>query len=173
MENQRLFLYLGLGFIMLLLYQQWMLDYGPQPVPVETTAQGAPAADGSPAAPAVVSEDLPQVPADSSQAVAAPSPDQSTVAPTGQRVTIKTDVFDAVIDTNGGSLVELTLTDYPVAVDQPDVPFLLLSDRPDRFLIAQSGLQGTEGVEAPNHKAVFSVAQDSYTLADGSETLIV
>jgi len=167
MENQRLFLYLGLGFISLLLYQAWMLDYGPRPEPAPAAVTAGPAS-----AQTASGEDIPVVQSEGTVVTAAPVPSQTDVA-TGRRLSVSTDVMTATIDTVGGTLVGLTLNNYPVSIDEPDVPFSLLSDKPEHFMIAQSGLQGVEGIEAPTHKSLFTAEADSYTLGAGSQVLVV
>lgn len=171
MDNQRLFLYLALGFISMLLYQAWLIDYSPRPAATTPTAtqQSAPASGQT-----ASNEDVPEpgtlsVTADDVQT---PAVDNDS-APAGQRITVSTDVLDLVIDTTGGTIVEAALTQYPVSIDEPDTPFQLLSDRPESFLIAQSGLQGTRDIEAPTHKATYRAAQQQYQLADGQGELTV
>ncbi len=172
MENQRLFLYLGLGFISLLLYQAWIVDYGPRPEPAPTSVEGQPAATG--VASEASAEDIPALPTEGSEIGVVPAaPNNTEVVSAGQRITVDTYVFLATIDTLGGSIVGITLDQYPVSINEQDTPFTLLSDEPAHFLIAQSGLQGVEGIEAPTHKSVFRAEKENYTLADGGTTLIV
>ena len=57
MDNQRLFLFVALSFVLLLLWQAWIKDYGPEPqatAPPATTQTATPADTGAdlPAAPA-------------------------------------------------------------------------------------------------------------------------
>ena len=60
MDNQRLFLYLGLVFLGLLIWQQWELDYGVPPAAVEDRARPAPA--GSTAEDAGDAREIPDAP---------------------------------------------------------------------------------------------------------------
>jgi YidC/Oxa1 family membrane protein insertase len=92
--------------------------------------------------------------------------------PGEQRIHVKTDVYDAVIDSTGGDLRQVDLRKYPVSVDQPDKPFRLMDDGKD-FHVAQSALLGAEGSPAPNHKQQFRAAKEQYTMAKGADTLEV
>ncbi len=167
MDNQRLFLYMALGFISLLLYQTWLADYAPVPqTPPAATSTSQPAAGGSEAA-----GDLPAVPAQQEVITAtdAPVPSNASVTAAGERIRIETPLVSAEISTNGGTISSVTLDEYPVSIDEIETPFTLMSDDPAKFLIAQSGLQGAEGSEAPTHKSVFSAEQTEYTLAEGAD----
>ncbi len=88
-------------------------------------------------------------------------------------VTVTTDTLKVSIDTQGGSIVEVLLLKYPVSIQQPDVKYRLMSRSPDDFFIAQNGLLGGKGVEAPNHEVLFTAAQTEYSLADDKDELLV
>jgi YidC/Oxa1 family membrane protein insertase len=53
-------------------------------------------------------------------------------------VTIASDVLNITIDTLGGDIVEASLIKFPVAINQPDSPFVLMDPR--NAYAAQSGL---------------------------------
>ncbi len=170
MENQRLLLYMALGFISLLLFQAWQADYGPQPVPRQTTAEVAGATEEGaadiPTASTRVGQTVSGVTANDTSATA-------TAADAGVRITVDTDVVNAIIDSRGGNIVSLTLDNYPVSIDDPNTPFELMSDSPDNFLIAQSGLQAGDGSTSPTHKSVYQSAATEYVLgADQTELTI-
>ncbi len=183
MENQRLLLYLALGFLGLVLWQTWMQDYAAPVTPVaERSVDGAvaPAAPGAlPAAPAAPSSDdlpgLPGLPGASQAtgtAAAAPSGADEGVA-SATPVRVRTDVFDVAIDPVGATITGVELLDYSVSVEQPDVPFTLVSDDPLRYLVAQSGLQSAPDVPAPTHLEPMRTEQTEYTLDEGADTLAV
>lgn len=171
MDNQRLFLYAGLLFIGLLIWQQWELDYGLAPESTETTSTDRPAAadqpdvgdareipDAPPPA-AIVSEEPPA------------APDAAERDSSGE-ITVTTDVLRARIDLKGGGFSRVELLDYPVSLDQPDNPIALLDNSKRHFFIAQSGLQSSSG-PAPTHYAVYQAERDSYELPADSDTLVV
>ncbi len=171
MDNQRLLLYMALGFISLLLYQTWLQDYHmPAPGATQTTASTAqPGAQSTSAADVPGTADLPSASAESTVGPAVL--DKTISAPS---VSVTTDVFDIEISTNGATITEVLLKDYPVSIDEPDVPFTLMSNTPERFLVAQSGLFNADGGTAPvpTHEVAMSVEAESYELGD-NESLTV
>lgn len=158
MDNQRLFLFIALSFIALMLWESWQRDYHtPAPTPTEAIAPVT--------APA---QDLP---------VAAPSqagqPTETETSLVGaERVHVTTDVLDIEIDTRGGDLRLADLLAYPKESTVPDVPVRLLDDQmPDLFII-QSGLRTQTGTE-PTHHVVFNAAQTEYKMQPGEQTIVV
>ena len=152
MDNQRLFLYAGLLFLALLIWQQWELDYGakPPPPPPQAVDDGAPAPPADVAAPAPMPEDVPDEP----PVVAVPETPAiagSEQLPAAGSVTVTTDVLRLQIDLRGGGIRKAELLDYPVTVKEPDNPIALLDDDPRFLFIAQSGLQSS-GQDAPTHR---------------------
>ncbi|BAO45761.1 membrane protein insertase YidC [Thiolapillus brandeum] len=168
MDNIRLFLIMALAYTGYLLWQAWQDDYA-TPVPQAQTVQQSTVdkADQSvPQVPEVAAIDG-ATPQTSGMKAADPA------AASGKIVTITTDTLKVSIDTRGGSIVETLLLKYPVSIKQPDVKYRLMSRSPEDFFIAQSGLLGGEGVEAPNHEAVFTATQNAYTLGEGKDELNV
>ncbi|ULU26149.1 membrane protein insertase YidC [Dyella terrae] len=163
MNQTRTFLIFALLAVAWLLFQAWEKDYGPQPpvAPVAASTAGTdtsvPGATSSTASPAAA------VPGTVSEASA-------------QLITVSTDVLRLTIDTRGGSVVRSELLHYPVAPvtkQNPEpAPVRLLDDDRAQYFVAQSGLVSNQG-DAPDHRAVFSVAQTSYTLAQGQDELKV
>ncbi|MFA7095780.1 MAG: membrane protein insertase YidC, partial [Gammaproteobacteria bacterium] len=144
MDNQRLFLFIALCFVGLLLWQAWQRDYGLQPVAQAPQEQVVPPSDT--AAPA---DDLPAAPVSApGQPAASPAPDRALL-PSGTRVRVVTDVLDVEIDTIGGDVRRAELLAYPVAPDKPEQPVRLLSDVPAELFVAQSGLLSSQ-TEAPS-----------------------
>jgi YidC/Oxa1 family membrane protein insertase len=86
---------------------------------------------------------------------------------------VLTDTLDLAIDTRGGTIVDARLMQYPVAVDQPDTKYHLLSQRPSDYFIVQSGLLGSERERTPTHEAVFTSVADSYELKEDEDQLVV
>lgn len=164
MDNQRLFLFIALSFIGLMLWEAWQRDYStPPPAPAASSETAAPAAAGPTPA------DLPAA-APSAVAPAAAEADASLTS--SARVRVVTDVLDVAIDTRGGDLRQADLLRYPKDSTAPDVPVHLLNEQmPDLFII-QSGLRTQSGTE-PTHHIVFSAAQKEYKLNPGQETLEV
>ncbi len=170
MDNPRVLLAIALSFLILLMWQSWMEDYGP--APQQTVVEGA-AGDnpGSEAATAPAS-DLPS--SEIQAASVAGTPEESDdVLPAGQLIEVLTDTYRAVIDTRGGTLVEIDLLQYPETRDPDSPPFRLLERGDAQLFIAQSGLRTGKTGDEPNHHALFQAEQTRYRLADGADTLDV
>ena len=164
MDNPRVLLAIALSFLVLLIWQAWMEDYGPRP----ETEQQATITEGS--ALSDSAEDLPTAPADEP-----PLSGKEEVAvqlPAGEHVEVVTDLFRAVIDTRGGDLREVDLLQYPKSPEQGSDPFRLLEESANQLFIAQSGLRVSKGPE-PTHHADFEVDQNRFELADDAEVLEV
>jgi len=97
---------------------------------------------------------------------------QEEVISKGQRISVYTDTFKLIIDTQGGGINQVLLPDYPVSPTQPDEPFQLMDDRSGSFFIAQSGLQAAQG-DAPTHHALFSAKASEFRLEEGKDELRV
>ena len=167
-DNKRLILLMALGFVLLLIWQAWQQDYGAQSK-LATTATDNTAPAASPL-PTDVPAALPSAAATKTTPDAPPAATMNAL-PQGDWVRVKTDVLDLAINTVGGDLRRLNLLAYPVAADQPEQPFPLLNDAPDKLFIAQSGLLA--GAKGPDHHAVFIPEQTSYQLAPGAQELKV
>ena len=159
MDNQRLFLFIALSFIALMMWESWQRDYHtPVPTPTEAAAPTT-------TAPA---QDLPVVvPSQAAQ------PAETETALVGaERIHVVTDLLDVQIDTRGGDLRQADLLMYPKVSSAPDVPVRLLDEQmPDLFII-QSGLRTKSGTE-PTHHVVFNTTQTEYQLQPGEQTLVV
>ncbi len=166
MDNQRLILWLSLGFIVLLLWQAWQADHAPHPATAQApTTRQAP----SPSQPAAAS-DTPEARLNQAPPPAAPA--TATGLHSAGRVHVRTDVLDLEIDLEGGDLRQVDLPRYPVSVQAPDHPTRLLADRPPRIFVAQTGIRSATRPE-PTHHALFTAAKKDYRLAEGQDSLVV
>jgi YidC/Oxa1 family membrane protein insertase len=159
MDNQRMFLFVALSVILLMIWQAWESDQRARR-PASPATQ---AADGAPAA------GVPQTP--TSSAPAAPGV-PAEAAPQGERIVVTTDKLRVEIDTVGGDVRAVALPTHPVAANKPNEPFVLMRDTGANVFYTQSGLLSAEAT-LPNHKSVYRAAQQSYRLADGADTLSV
>jgi YidC/Oxa1 family membrane protein insertase len=168
MDNQRLFLWLGLAIILWITWRTWVEDYGPQP-PQQAVEQTAPA--GTPAVPAL-DPDLPDLTTEGLPALAAEPPG---LEPLGVEETVRivTDVLDVQIALRGGDLVRADLNRYPVRKDQPDTPVRLLSPDPDDRFVFQTGLRRLGDGPEPNHLELFEADRQEYRLEPGQNELTV
>ena len=169
MEIQRVILLFALAFILLLLYQRWLEEQAPPPTPVSTAEQQAgqaeqtaPAAD-IPTTPTVKLPAAPETPA---------AAEAETEVEGGQLIFVETDLVRAQIKTLGGSITSLELLEYPVSVDQPEVPFELLKKGTADIFITQTGLIGNQP-EYPNHRTQYRVEDTRFKLNPADQELIV
>lgn len=151
MESQRSFLLIGLALVSFLLWQQWQLDYAPQPV--ESVSQSS---QQSPSANTVAqSADVPS---------ADPSGPSTQTAAKGQLVFVKTDTLDIRIDTRGGDVISAALPQFPVE-QGGDESLVLLSSEPGLYHIAQSGLIGKDGPDgAATGRPMYQVETTNYEM---------
>lgn len=84
----------------------------------------------------------------------------------GQRIHVKTDTLDLIIDTNGGDIRDANLIKYG-ASDDHSKPFQLMSDSGSLVYYAQNGLaiQPKTKLPAPTHKSVYQTAQTNYVMS--------
>ncbi len=164
MDNQRLFLFVALSFVVLLIWQAWMEDYGPAPqegpAPVATDVAALPEGGA----------DLPVAPLERPVADSA-IPEEITLK-SAQEIVVETDLMRVVIDTNGGDLRRIDLLAYPASTEPDSPPFRLLNDSLPNLFVVQSGLRTPDG-EEPTHHAVFTAGQASFRLADAADVLEV
>ncbi len=171
MDNFRLLLFFALAFVLLLLYQAWMEDYGTQPGPTvsnvqqQSTGSAVSATEGGDAA-------VPEITVDNSVPATAPA-GMAVVADAGQVIRVETDVIRAELSSIGGSFRQLELLNYPVDPDQPDVKVQLFKPETPNYYIAQSGLVGGDASTAPTHEAVFTAAKSEYRMSEGQDSLAV
>ncbi|MEX2366964.1 MAG: membrane protein insertase YidC [Pseudohongiellaceae bacterium] len=175
MDYTRTALIAALAIVSYMLLLAWNEDYPGTPqtaAPVET-ASTTTIPDGAdlPDAPAEIpasstTEDLPQVSQNNTATQAPQIPDD-------RLITITTPVQVVTIDLVGGDIVELALPAYPVSLDTPDDPFVLLHNNGGVY-VAQSGLIGNDGPDAsPSGRPRYQSPQNSYSLAENGETLTV
>jgi YidC/Oxa1 family membrane protein insertase len=106
-------------------------------------------------------------------------------------ITIKTDVYALEIDTEGGTLRNLDLLQYPHEIENTYVnkayaligmqapernlsPVRLFDSNPEHLFLAQSGLVASgDSASAPDHHAQFSSDKTSYELQAGQDELSV
>ncbi len=159
---------MALAFLGMLLYQAWQEDYGPGArVTEENVASPAATTPGD-------TPDAPQQADIDSPAPSVPGLSETTTATgTSGLIKVLTDTLNLTIDTRGGTIVDARLMQYPVAVDQPDNKYHLLSQRPSDFFIMRTGLRGSDKDRMPTHEAVFSSAADSYEMKAGEDELVV
>ncbi|TDJ24260.1 MAG: membrane protein insertase YidC [Gammaproteobacteria bacterium] len=170
MDNIRLFLFAALAFVVMLMWQQWQLDYGPQPE-ISSEIKDTSAAEQ------VADNDLPNIVDLPDQADGLPVDTNSQLETTvarvpGRLIKVETDVVIALIDSKGGVIRSLKLKKYPISLDQPEQGLELIHSDPESIHIIQSGLRNRSNT-APTHHSVYQAAKSKYVLQDGEDRLIV
>ncbi len=154
MDTQRLILFLVFSFSILMLWDNWERQHAPQPAAQTQQARV---------------QDVPAAAAKPGQPAAAPAA-EAFALPAGQKIHVRTDLIDAVIDTQGGDIRHLELLQHKATEDK-NKNYVLFDDRDkSRLYIAQSGLIGAD---LPTHKTAFTATAADYTLAAGSDKLDV
>ncbi|MDH5231919.1 MAG: membrane protein insertase YidC [Gammaproteobacteria bacterium] len=181
METQRLFLFISLSLVVLLMWEAWNRDNTPVISPnaiVNSRSDSAPAAPieprstNMPATSVDAKADLPSA-SPQTELTAAPKEETTTKGSlkTGQRIRVMTDVLDVDIDTVGGDLRKAYLIKYPVSLEEPENAFPFMGDELPQLFIAQSGLLSKAG--APDHHAVYQSSEFKYQLGVGENEIRV
>jgi len=158
METTRFILLIALGLVLTMIWQAWIEDYaGKDAVPVNISAS-------------VPGDRLEEVDASLPEVQIAEASNEAPplmVAPVeqaldGSVVHIKTDVLDIEINTQGGTIQRAALLNYPVSKKQKNDKVVLLKNENNDFYLVQGGLLSKS--DSPNHKSLFSSANDNYEL---------
>ena len=157
MESQRSFLLIGLAMVGFLLWQQWQLDYGPQPVAPITTLEQTSTDQDMPS-----SEDVPAASSDGQTLITSSSSG-------GKIISVITDTLILSIDTKGGDVVSANLAKFPVEQGSEEL-YSLLKPSGDKLFIAQSGLIGPDGTDSKG-RPTYEVTEDNYLLEDDTLTV--
>ncbi|HYP82815.1 membrane protein insertase YidC [Variovorax sp.] len=198
-DIRRTILLVIFGFSLILLWDQWQVYNGRVPTFLPTASQKAHDAAGKqPVAPAGNAAghgaDGVPAPAAASSAGGTVPVQAAAAAPAGTQVEVKTDVFRAVIDSQGGTLSRLELSQFmdetnnhglvewfkkligrPVPLNEVKPVVLMEDGSPAVRYVAQTGLLNpTEGgPRFPTHLAPMTVQPGARVLADGQDTLEV
>lgn len=163
MDVRRGLILAGIAILSYMLVLEWNEDYGKRPQPTEPmVTRLAPAADTP--TPAASNTDAPIV-----NDVA---PQVTSAQPSTELIQVSTDVLDVRIDPVGGDIVYAALKQFPLSMDNKDIPFVLLEQSTARTYVAQSGLVGKNGIDKDG-RAAFSVEKQKYELMDGEDDLSV
>ena len=198
-DIRRTILWVIFGFSLVLLWDQWQVYNGRKPtfMPSSQVAQEDAKKPVAPAAGAA--NDVPSAAAGGASAAAggtaaASVPAQASAAPASLTAEVKTDVFKAVINSDGGTLSRLELLQYldqtnqhglvewfkkligqPVPVNEVKPVTLMEDGSPATRYVAQTGLLNPDdkGPRFPTHLSPMRLKEGPLTLADGQDTLEV
>ncbi len=179
MDIRRIVIYAGLAISSYLLFYNWNQEYGSENLSTEQVAETA--TDSNVASQtnnldlpdtsvaAVEDGDAPDV-TEQPGITAADVPE--VAAPSGNVITVQTDVMTVQINPKGGQVVSVQLPGYSKSINQKDVPFTLLENSSSRLFIAQSGLVGRDGIDK-NNGAMYTAESTSYVMDEGRDKLEV
>ena len=162
MDTQRLIALIVFSFSALLLWEAWQKHNAPKvaPVPAGVTAPSGMPTPSVPLAPPAPGVASPTTPA---------APPSAPTAATGERVLIRTDLFEVELNTAGGDIRRITLRQVFSALNRNE-QLTLLEPNPKHYFVLQTGLLG-EGL--PNHKTMYAAESRAYALAPGQDALEV
>lgn len=165
LDYVRMALYISLLVLGLFLYQAWEREH-PKQLPTTQLTQEVTSTNA---------HFIPSVqnatPATTSMAI---QPSTAALPPsaTGEIVHVTTDTLAVDIDTRGGDIVGVQLLKYPETLGSK-TPFTLLNQNPKHEYLAESGLLSTNGPDTSKEQALYTVEQNSYTLAPDQNQLAV
>ncbi len=167
MDNQRLILFVVLGFLFLMLWQSWVEYSSPQQptqisrdsVSDDTTDKGT-----IPETPTISSDSLTLGQDSASQSL--------NKLPKGEPVFVETDTLKVELNTYGAGINKVWLKKYSVDIDHQDELFQLMNDSGDEIYMAQGGLL-VQDREFPTHKTLYTSSKKSYRLDNGKDVLDV
>ncbi|MBI2992914.1 MAG: membrane protein insertase YidC [Gammaproteobacteria bacterium] len=167
METTRLIVILSLAVVGMMLWQAWERDYGQRASPPTTSAPEAGAV------PELAAPVVPETPPAGPGAEIAPSlPEASPVAESAApRITIETDVLRLEIGSRGAGIRRAELLHYPVSLEHPDEPFVLLNDSGPDFYVTQGGLLSRQ--PAPTDAVEFQNGEKLHRLPEKTDRLEV
>jgi YidC/Oxa1 family membrane protein insertase len=172
-DTRRTILWVVFLMSLVLLWDAWGKHNG-QPALFGSLLKSPAAAPAAKPMPSAASAGLPTamaVPAAQVAAGVAGLPSAPPAAPTGQQVTLSTDVVKATFDTLGGTLVRLELLAYED--DAAASKHVVLFDQSaQRLYLAQTGLVSAQaGINLPNHLTQMSVLPGDRTLPTDAQSL--
>ncbi|MEC7413025.1 MAG: membrane protein insertase YidC, partial [Pseudomonadota bacterium] len=154
-EIQRIVLLIGLAATGYLLILAWNEDaqearttdyYSAEPeiAGIESARSAIPTERSQPTD--AVNDDIPAMPLPSNDV----QPQSAITEPysADRLITVTTPSIKMWIDLEGGDVVRVLLPKFPVQIDDPDIPFVLLDQGQQRIYVAQSGLIGADGTDS-------------------------
>ena len=147
-DIRRTILWVIFGFSLVLLWDQWQVFNGNKPTFLPSSKPAAVASAPAGSTPAA-SNGVPAA-ASANGASAGTVPTQAAPAAPRERVSVTTDLFKAVIDSEGATVNYLELLKYEEA-DRTKHVVLFENDSPATRYVAQTGLLSQTGEPFPNH----------------------
>lgn len=168
MDIRRTILWMIFSFSLLLLWNNWQVYTGKPSLFTGATqgAEKAPATDSAANTPATenVPAGVPTTPSGASTAPEAPVQQAANTA-ASEKISISTDVYNLVFDTQGAQLVKAELLKFG-AEEDPSKPMVLLNNEPASTYLAQTGIVGApQGQSFPTHLTPFRMTSSERSLS--------
>ena len=182
MEQQRLFLTIGLFFLLYLAYDAWQLEFAPKPEPIAyQQGKDSVGTSESSSVPMGANTNVSSVPQTASNSSSVPTAEpivEIKQLQQAKRIIVDTDVLHVEIDSKGGDIRIVDLVKYPQTSKDDKRSFRLMDDAVDKLYVAQSGFTGKNAtdksvVAAPNHNSVYQIEKTSYKLSQGEDVIKV
>ena len=178
-EMQRILLLVAMAATAYLLVLAWNDDYiKGRNVPGASSSPVATAPESSSPDSFAEANEAPKAGSGTKDSSGAKSSDATStaVAPTvsgasgnGRLIRVTTGAMQLWIDPHGGDITRVQLPRYPVSIDKPDDPFLLLDKRADHTYIAESGLIGRDGLDVNGNRPTYEFDGNDVNLPNGGE----
>ena len=170
-EIQRIVLLIGLAAVGYLLILAWTEDMEAAKTP--TVYSDAPLVSQQSS---MAAAELPSVDEfkliDSDIPAETVTPSAQTTLDTGRLVKVETAVLEVWVDLLGGDIARVQLPTYPISLDQPETPFLLMDRSAGRTYIAQSALIGPDGIDKTGARPLYDVEKSTVTMNSGGELIL-
>ena len=163
MEMRKIFLYVALAFIAIMLWSNW--NHYQMQKHVAQTHQGANTTQQD--------NNLMQGAAGANQANAAPVPTKAAIkVDKSNWIKVNTDLMQVAIDLKGGNVSSIALNKYS-ASEKPGSPpvHILTSGANDGYYVTQSGVMSSDG--KPQNDIIFTSSSKKYSLQDGQNKISV
>ena len=176
-EIQRILLLIGLaatGYLMILAWNEDYVQGVAQSGVISATPSLTPdVADVPAATTTTMDSDLPE-PAvnDPGQPASTTITDQAESAES-RLIRVETPTLVVWLDRLGGDIVRVQLPKFPLDIEAPDDPFVILNQGDGRIYVAQSGLVGADGVDEAGHRPLYRSAETEFVLNDPAGDLVV
>ena len=167
MDNLRFILIASLGLVLLMLWQEWEKDYGS---PVSQAEIMKPENRDEHGGDVPITPKLPETKKQSLTNIET-APSVASSSPSEKPTVVETDLYRISLGKKGGGVDKVELLKYPVALDKPDEPIILLNNTDSLFYVAQGGLLSDNG--GPTHEATFTTTSNHYVLSESEDKLIV
>jgi YidC/Oxa1 family membrane protein insertase len=172
-EMQRILLLVAMAAVAYLLVLAWNDDYikgKAIPGASSSPVTAAPESSGPDSFAEANEASKPSATTKDNGAVTAPTqPPLATSASGGHLIRVATGAMLLWIDRYGGDITRVELPRYPVSIEKPDDPFLLLDKRADHTYIAESGLIGKDGLDANGRRPLYEFDKNDVEIPNGGE----